>query len=144
MAKGFDSASRVMSGTWGELWLDDEPVAEVYGFQAKVAISKEEVPMCGVMWVDHKVKNIKGTGSVRMRKVNSRMAKLIGDKMRMGQDPRYTIISALNDKDAYGAERVAVKGVSFDDLTIADWEAGVFGNIEAPFTFVDYQYLDMV
>ena len=36
MAK-FDSAKRVMSGTWGEVWLDNEYVAEVYSFSAKIS-----------------------------------------------------------------------------------------------------------
>jgi len=34
--------------------------------------------------------------------------------------------------------------VSFDDLTIADWEAATKGTVEAPFTFTDYKYLDMI
>lgn len=139
-----DSAKRAMSGTWGEIWLDGELVAECYKFQAKVTLNKEDIPMCGVMWTDSKVKSMSGKGSVGMYKVNSRMAKLIGEQMRMGIDPRFTIISKLNDRDAYGSERVAVKNVSFDDLTLADWEAGVTGKVEAPFTFGDYEYLDKV
>ena len=35
-----------------------------------------------------------------------------------------------------------MKGVSFDDLTLADWEAAKLGTIEAPFTFEDYDLLD--
>ena len=43
----------------------------------------------------------------------------------------------------YG-KRTVVKGVSFDDLTIADWEAETNGKVEAPFTFVDVDYLDVI
>ena len=57
-----DSVKRVMSGTWGQIWLDGELVGECYGFQAKIALNKEEVPQCGVMWTDSKVKSMKGTG----------------------------------------------------------------------------------
>lgn len=139
-----ESARRVMSGTWGQIWLDGELVGECFGFQAKVALNKEDVPQCGVMWTDSKVKSMKGTGSLRSYKINSRMAKLVGEEMRQGKDPRFTIISKLADPDAYGAERVALKNVSFDDLTLADWEAGAFGKVECPFTFGDYEYLDKV
>lgn len=139
-----DSAKRVMSGTWGELWLDGELIGSCYGFQAKVALDKEEVPQCGVMWTDSKVKGMKGAGSVRLYKVDSLMARKIGGDIRKGKDPRFTIISKLADPDAYGAERVAIKGVSFDDLTLADWEAKNFGKVECPFTFTDYEYLDEV
>jgi hypothetical protein len=139
-----DSTKRVMSGTWGQLWLDGELVAECYKFQAKVTLNKEDVPQCGVMWTDSKIKGMSGKGSVGLYKVNSRMARLIGEQIRTGRDPRFTIISKLSDPDAYGAERVAVKNVSFDDLALADWEANAFGRVECPFTFGDFEYLDMV
>lgn len=144
MPRGFDNAKRVMSGTHGHLWLDGEEVAEIAGFQAKVSLEKEEVPMAGVMWSGHKVKGISGKGTVRLHKVNSRMMQLIGNKIRSGQDPRFVIMSKLDDPDAYGAERVCVKDVSFDDLTLADWELKSLAKIECPFTFGDYELMDMV
>ena len=139
-----DSAKRVMSGTWGEVWLDNEYVGECYGMQAKVNFNKEDVPMCGRMAQDKKVTSVSCTGSLRMHKVSSRMAIKIGTSMKAGRDPRFTVISKLADPDAYGAERVAIKNVSFDDLTLADWEVAVNGKIEAPFSFTDYEFLDTV
>ena len=47
MARTIDSARRVISGTWGELWIDGEKVAEVSACQAKVALNKETVNLCG-------------------------------------------------------------------------------------------------
>ena len=140
----FDNAKRGMSGTWGEVWLDGDKVAEAYGLQLKVSYNKEDVKMCGQMAVDSKVTSVKMTGSLKMHKVNSRMALKIGSEIRNGKDLRFTIISKLDDPDAYGAERIAAKNVSMDDLTLADWEAGVNGTIEAPFTFTDYNFLDTV
>lgn len=140
----FDNAKRVMSGTWGEVWLDGDKVAEAYGLQLKVSYNKEDVKMCGQMAVDSKVTSVKMTGSLKMHKVNSRMALKIGSEIRNGKDLRFTIISKIDDPDAYGAERIAAKNVSMDDLTLADWEAGVNGTIEAPFTFTDYNFLDTV
>ena len=139
-----DSAKRVLSGTWGEVWLDNDYVGECYGLQAKVNFNKEDIPMCGRMAIDKKVTNMTGTGSMRMYKVSSRMAIAIGNAIRNGRDLRFTIISKLADPDAYGAERVVLKNVSFDDLTLADWEVAVNGRVEAPFTFTDYEYLDTV
>lgn len=144
MAHGFENAKRVMSGTHGYLWMDGEEVAEIMGFQAKVTLEKEEVPMCGRMWSGHKVKGISGKGTVRLHKVNSRMLQLIGNKIRNGQDPRFVIMSKLDDPDSYGAERVCVKDVSFDDLTLADWELKTLTKVECPFTFGDYELIDMV
>lgn len=135
---------QVMSGTHGELWLDGELVTECYKCQAKVTLKKTDVPQCGVMWTGKKVESMAGAGSLGMYKINSRMARKIADEIRAGRDPRFTLISKLNDPDALGTERVAIKSVSFDDLTLADWEASVFGKIEAPFTFGDFEYIDRV
>ncbi len=139
-----DSAKRIMNGTWGEVWLDGDYVSECYGLQAKVNVNKEDVNLCGQMATDTKVTSIKCTGSLRLHKVSSRMALAIGDMIKRGIDPRFTIISKLADPDAYGAERVVLKNVSFDDLTLADWEVAKNGTVEAPFTFTDYEFLDTV
>lgn len=139
-----DSAKRVISGTWGEVWLDSDKVSECYGLQAKVGFNKEDIALCGQMASDKKVTGIDCTGSLRMHKVNSRMAQVIGQYIRNGRDIRFTVISKLNDPDAYGAERVVLKNVSFDDLTLADWEAKSPGKVESPFTFTDYEFLDMI
>ena len=132
-----DSAKRVISGTWGEVWLDGDKVSECYGLQAKVSFNKEDIALCGQMASDKKVTSIECTGSLRMHKVTSRMALAIGENIRNGKDVRFTIVSKLKDPDAYGAERVVLSNVSFDDLTLADWEAKSVGKVECPFTITD-------
>ena len=139
-----DSAKRVISGTWGEVWLDGGKVSECYGLQAKVSFNKEDIALCGQMASDKKVTSIECTGSLRMHKVTSRMALAIGENIRNGKDVRFTIVSKLKDPDAYGAERVVLSNVSFDDLTLADWEAKSVGKVECPFTFTDYEFLDEI
>ena len=139
-----DSAKRVISGTWGEVWLDGDKVSECYGLQAKVSFNKEDIAQCGQMASDKKVTSIECTGSLRMHKVTSRMALAIGENIRNGKDVRFTIVSKLKDPDAYGAERVVLSNVSFDDLTLADWEAKSVGKVECPFTFTDYEFLDEI
>ena len=138
------SATRVMSGTFGEVWLNSEHVAEVKAFQAKDSYSREDINMTGQLRAGKKLMSIEGTGSITMHKVNSRMAVVIHDEIRAGRDPRFTVITKLDDPDAFGAERISFTGVAFDDLTLADWEVGAVGQIEAPFTFEDYEFLDMV
>ena len=139
-----DSAKQVISGTWGEVWLDGDKVSECYGLQAKVSFNKEDIALCGQMASDKKVTSIECTGSLRMHKVTSRMALAIGENIRNGKDVRFTIVSKLKDPDAYGAERVVLSNVSFDDLTLADWEAKSVGKVECPFTFTDYEFLDEI
>lgn len=139
-----DSAKRVINGTHGYLWLDGEMIAECYGFQAKYSFDKEDIVLCGQMATDKKITGMSGTGSMRLYKVYSRALSLIGDSIREGKDVRFTVITKLRDPDAYGTERIAIKNVSFDDLTLADWEAKNVGKVEMAFTFTDHEVLDSI
>lgn len=139
-----DSAKRVANGTWGQVWLDGEYVSECYGCKMAVKTTKEKIHLAGQMAEDNKVTGIELTGTLKLYKCSSRMGRLIGDKMKNGQDVRFTVISKLADPDAYGAERISATGVSFDDLTLADWESGKIGQTECPFTYTNYQYLDLM
>lgn len=139
-----DRASRVFSGTYGKLWLDGERVGECYGAQGKVSTNKEKVFLDGVSAVDSKVTNIECTGSLRGYKISSRFLAKIGTALKNGIDLRFTIISEVADPDVTGAERIAIYNVSFDDLTLFDWEKGTAGKYETPFTFTDFEPLDTV
>ena len=143
MARTIDSARRVISGTWGELWIDGEKVAEVSACQAKVALNKETVNLCGRFMTTHKAMSASGTGSLTLHKVDSGFAQRM-EGIKRGVDRRFTLISKLRDPDSYGAERVALYDVSFGDLTLADWKAAAVGSVTAPFTFSDYEYLDQI
>lgn len=134
--------SRVRSGTWGEIWLDGELVAECYGFQAKLNKTKEDVARCRTLMAGKKMTGLSGTGTVRIYNATSRLIRAEGAALKAGKDLRHNIITNLDDPDNPSNQRIAVKGVSFDDLTLADWEAAKLGTIEAPFTFEDYDLLD--
>lgn len=136
------STERIRSGSHGELVFDGETAAEVYGFQAKIAKDKEEVPRCGAYMKGHKVMSAKISGTMRLYNATSRLIAAEAAAIQDGRDLRHTLISKLDDPDAESVQRVMVTGVSFDDLTLADWEAAKLGTIEAPFTADGYEYLE--
>ena len=136
-------ASRVISGTWGQVWVNGDLWAELSGFQAKLNYNKSEIAMCGVMATDAKITNVKGTGSITVHKVYSRNAGL-SDTILEGHDVRATIMAKLADPDAFGYERVALYTVSFDDETIMDFQAGKPGETTHPFTFTGREWLDKI
>ena len=143
MARTIDRASRVVSGTWGSVWLDDEALVETTALQAKFNKNKEKVYLCGQFVTDSKAMSADGTGSITIKKVDSGQLRREID-LQKGIDRRYTIISKLADPDAYGAERIALYNVSFDDLTLADWKSNAVGEITLPFTFTRYELLDAI
>ena len=134
--------AEVRSGTFGELWLDGEQVSECFGCQIKVNKTKEDVSRCRTLIAGKKMTGVAITGTVRIYNATSRLIKLEAEALKQGKDLRHTIISNLDDPDNSSNQRIAVKGVSFDDLTLADWQAAQLGQIEAPFTAEDYEILD--
>lgn len=135
--------TRIMSGTWGEVWVDGELWMELSGAQAKYSYSKSKINMCGNMVTGNKVTAVSGTGTISVHKVYTR-ERARADSILEGKDVRATVIIKLADPDAFGAERVALYDVSFDDETIADFTAGEPGKVSYPFTFGRREWLDTV
>ena len=52
--------------------------------------------------------------------------------------------TALADPDAFGAERIAVYGVSYDEVAVMDWAAAKEGELTIPFTATSVEYLDKI
>ena len=134
-------ATKVINGTYGTVFLGDDEVGEMKSFQAKLEFQKE---VAGQMATDTKLMGYSGKGSLSLHKVNSRMVKTLLEQIKEGKDPRFTLIGKLADPNSEGAERIAIKNVSFDDLTLFDFEVGAVGTCECPFTFTDIECIDLI
>ena len=82
------------------------------------------------------------TGTVKLYNATSRLIAAQSDALRSGQDTTFTIISKLDDPDAYGAERVAIYNVSLDEVPIVNWERKTIQKDEVPFTFTSHKFLE--
>ena len=138
------NAERVINGSFGETWLDGEKMSDAKGLQARVEFTKEDIDLCGKLGTDTKFMGYKGTGTVTLYKMNSRMMLKLSDRIKNGENPRIQILSALKDPAAYGSERVIIKDACFDDLTLINWEVKQKGEVECPFTFTDWDLLDTI
>lgn len=143
MASRIDSAKRVINGTFGEMWSDGRKVAETTAVQAKIAKNKTTINLCGEFMEDSKALSGKGTGSVTLYKVDSAFIREEIDSQN-GTDHRHVLVSKLRDPDSWGAERIALYNVSFDDVTLADWKAATEGSVTIPFTFTRAELLDVI
>lgn len=143
MAKRIDSAKRIINGTYTQVWVDGQLIAECSACQAKVSKSKSTVNLCGQFMEDTKAVSGAGSGSLTMYKVDSGAIDQERD-LQQGVDRRFTIITNVADPDALGAERIAYYNVSFDDVTLADHRAATLGTVTRPFTFSRYELLDLI
>lgn len=139
----FENGSRVMNGTWGTIWADGSEIAEISAFQAKVTKNFDPINICGQMAEDRKLVSIKITGSMTLHKVYSRGADDV-EAAAVGHDVRRTLVGKLDDPDAYGAERIAVYGMNYDEQTLMDFAAAKAGSVTVPFQATSFEYLDSV
>lgn len=136
--------NNVINGTFGYAWLNDQFMAETTSLEAKYKITKTDVPQCGTLSKGQKITQLEGTGTIKFNKVSSYMIKLLLESVKKGIMPNITIISALKDPAALGSERVKLTGVSFDEITLADWEANKLGEESYAFTFMDAELIDEI
>lgn len=141
--KEFES-KRIINGTFGEVWVDGDYMAECTGLEAKVKLDKQEVNQTGTLEKGYKIVGTDGTGTLKMNKVTSYFIKKLSDNMKAGKTTTATIITNLKDPDAFGAERIQLNNCIFDELTLASWEAKKLGEESIPFTFSSWEVLDAI
>lgn len=136
-------STRVINGTFGEVWHDGRWMSNITSCEATVEIEKEDVPRAGTRWRGHKVMGLNGTGSMSGYKVTSEFVERIGSIARdNGKEFVTEIIVALKDPDAFGAYRVRLKNVTFDAIPLINFEVGSVVEEELNFTFSEYELLD--
>ena len=85
------TAPRVMNGKWGMVYFDGEPVYETDSYEAKLKIEREDVDFVMQMAKDSKMTGLTGEWSMKVKKVFSRGAQLLSEKIKKGQDVRIQI-----------------------------------------------------
>lgn len=135
---------QVINGSYGEAWLDGIYLAEIKGLEAKIAIEYEDIERPRKLGKGKKMKGYEGTGNLKLNKVTSRFIKLLSDNLKQGRQTSFTIISKLDDPDALGAERIMIKNATLEELTLANWEAKTTGEEEIPFSFDDWEPMDLI
>ena len=141
--KELDS-NRVMNGSFGEAWVDDDYLGEVAAGKAELDVTYGDISRPRHLIDGKKLKKMEGKGSLKMYHVRSNIAKRMSDALKQGRTLSVKIIMRLEDPDAYGAERVALYGCKFGKATLMDWEAGKETEDSYDFTFEDWEFLDFI
>lgn len=119
-------------------------MAETTALEAKLKITKSDVNQTGTLEKGQKITGLEGTGTLKLNHVSSFMLMVYLESIKRGVMPEVTIISKLEDPAALGVERIKLTGVSVDELTLADWEAGKLGEQSYPFTFKTAELLESI
>lgn len=143
MSKTF-KPDMVLNGTWGKVWIDSDYMAQATALQAKYKLTKTDVTQTGTLAKGQKITGIEGTGTLKLNKTSSYFILKLLEDIKQGKSPVVTIISDIDDPAVAGNERVKLTGVTFDEVTLIDWEAGKLGEESYPFTFDGVEPIDTI
>lgn len=136
---------RTLSGTWAEVWIDGELIAEAKKIELKVTANREDVQL-GID-VDSKMTSLAGEWTMTLSKTYSRF-EAVRQSLNKGIDKRMQIIAKLADPDAIGSqiERYSASNCWINDLPAASYERGALVEMEASggFTPTDLVNLDQI
>lgn len=133
--------NRHLSGTWGQLCYNGFLIGEMTKTTAKVTVNREDVQTG--MDVDSKITGWKSEGTIALAKAFTRFED-VREEIKRGRDPRGTIIAALKDPDATGAqtERYQIGNVALSEFGF-EWEKGSVVKQEYPFSFTPSDMINL-
>lgn len=137
-------SQRVMSGTAGEVWVDNDYYGEVTAFKCSIKVDYSDISRVRNLSKGKKITGTSGEGEITANHIRSFWVNKLLDEMLAGKIPSVDIIGKLDDPDAFGAERVVLKNCTFEELTLMDWKNGENTEESVSFAFTDVDFTDKV
>ena len=136
--------NKVFRGTFGKVWVDGERMSNVKSFEAKAAIDYEDMNVNGDFVTKKRYMGYSISGTMTLHKFDSFIVSKYQAGLMNGDLPDMTIVVALDDPTAYGAERVQLRDVLLDEITLSKFENKTLTEEEVPFTAGSYEFLDLI
>lgn len=138
-----DKGSIVLSANEGVVYVNNEIWSDVTKASGKSTAEYDDVNFVGDPKTYKRYKGMKVEGSLTIKKSNSKVAKLIAEGIRTGNMPEIKLVIKQGTPTGK-AERVALYGVNFSELSLFELEANSLIDQEIPFTASDFEYLDFI
>lgn len=136
--------NKVIRGTFGKVWVDGERLSNVKTFEAKATIDYEDMDVNGDFGQKKRYMGYSIAGTMTLHKYDSFILSKYHAGVMNGELPEITVVSTLDDPTGYGAERVALHDVKFDEITLSKFENRTVTEEEVPFTAGSFEFLDLI
>lgn len=135
------TSDQVYNGTYGEVWVNGNYLAETKSFRAEVNCNYEAVPQARDLMDGQKLTGLEGQGELVLHKVSSYVMNLLSKSLKAGKVPDITIIGKIDDPSHRTGTDCAVSlQIRKDDS--GDWERKKIGEESYSFTFEKWDILD--
>lgn len=136
--------NKVIRGTFGKVWVDGDRMSNVKSFEAKASITYEDMDVNGDFGTKKRYMGYSISGTMTLHKFDSLIVGKYHKGLMTGELPDMSVVAALDDPTAYGAERVALRDVKLDEITLSKFENKTLTEEEVPFTAGSYEFLDLI
>lgn len=132
------------NGTWLEVWINDEYIAEIESFKVEVNITYTDVNKARTLMADKKLTKIDGKITLKTHKTRDSLQYYILDQIKQGKIPELSVVGKVDDPDSDGIVDVACKRCYPNKATLLDAEVAKLAeeNIECDMgeipEFIDY------
>lgn len=137
----FDTNSTI-NGTDGRLWINDTPCATIQSFVLHQTNVYEDVNKAGQKTKSRRVVGIELTGTITKYKTDNTMVGLMQD-YKDRDTPEIKLIALLENPKTGMMQRATIKGVTFGEMDLINFEQKVLAREEIPFEAEDYKYQDL-
>ena len=136
--------NKIIRGTFGKLYINNEVRADVKSFEAKITNNYEEIYVNGDFGRKRRYMGYAVSGTVTLHKVDSFALGLYGDHPKDGSLPDVKMVTYITDPDAGGTQRVMLTDITFDEVTLAQFENNTVLEESIPFAAGGYEILETI
>lgn len=139
-----DVTNKIIRGTFGRLYVNGQNLANVKSFEAKATINYETVDINGDLCQQRRMTGYSLAGTMTLHKIDSFIARTIGDGLTTGVLPKIKIVGVVADPDSDGSERVEIYDVTLDEVTLLAFTNASVGAESVPFKAGGYHFIDLI
>lgn len=138
------NTNRILVGTFGRVWVNGQMMANIKSVECKLTMEYEDVDLSGDPVTHRRLMGCAIEGTMTLHKYNSFFPKLMKDAAKSLVHPDVNIVTKMEDKSTGKAERMELYGVTFDEVTLAQWENKTISEEEIPFRAEGYTPLEEI
>lgn len=138
---GFNT-NETLNGTDGKLWINDTLCASIKSFTLKQKNVFESIDKAGQLTTSRRLVGIELTGTISKFKIDNSIAGIMKEYAD-GNAPEIKLIGLLENKTTGLMQRAIIKGVTFDELDIINFEQKKVIVEDIPYEAESYSYQDL-
>lgn len=136
------NTNETLNGTDGRLWINDTPCATIQSFVLHQTNVYEDINKAGQLTKSRRVVGIELTGTISKLKIDNTMSALM-EEYKNGETPEIKLIGLMQNAKTGMMQRAVIKGVTFGEMDLINFEQKVIAKEEIPFEAEDYYYQDL-